>query len=326
MKKALITGITGQDGSYLAELLLARDYEVHGLVRRSSVVTRDRIDHLHLDASLADRFFLHYGDLTDSTSLHHIVSAIRPDEVYNLAGQSHVGVSFEMPEYTISVNGQGVVRLLEAIRLAGLADTCRFYQASTSEMFGLSSPLQSEATPFYPRSPYGTAKLQGHWAVVNYRESYSMYAVSGILFNHESPRRGENFVTRKITSGVARIRAGLAETLVLGNLSAVRDWGYAPEYVDGMWRMLQASSPADYVLATGVGTTVEEFCALAFEAGGLDWRDHVLTSTSFERPAEVPALIGDASAAAAALGWKASVTAPELARLMVEADLGALGL
>ncbi|MGK2874577.1 MAG: GDP-mannose 4,6-dehydratase [Nocardioides sp.] len=326
MKKALITGITGQDGSYLAELLLERDYEVHGLVRRSSVVARDRIDHLHLDDSLAGRFFLHYGDLTDSTSLHHVVSSVRPDEVYNLAAQSHVGVSFEMPEYTMSVNGQGIVRILEAIRSCGLADTCRFYQASTSEMFGLSAPPQRESTAFYPRSPYGTAKLQAHWAVVNYRESYSMYAVSGILFNHESPRRAENFVTRKITSGVARIRAGQASTLMLGNLDAVRDWGYAPEYVDGMWRMLQGTSPVDYVLATGVGTTVREFCSTAFAAGGLSWQDHVLTSTDFERPAEVPTLIGDAARAGAELGWKASVTSAELARLMVESDLAAAGL
>jgi GDPmannose 4,6-dehydratase len=314
LRRAFITGITGQDGSYLAELLLTKGYEVHGLVRRSSSLNRTRIDHLHHD----DRLHLHYGDLTDGVSLVNLVRAMEPHEVYNLGAMSHVKVSFEMPDYTTSVNAVGTLRLLEAIRAAGL--DCRFYQASTSEMFGSTPPPQNEDSKFHPRSPYGASKLQAHWVTVNYREAYDLFAVSGILFNHESPRRGENFVTRKITKGVAAIAAGIQESVSLGNLDAVRDWGYAPEYVEGMWAMLQADEPDDYVLATGVGTTVREFCEAAFAHAGLDWRDHVVHDASFERPTEVDALIGDASRASERLHWKARTTALELARLMVDAD------
>jgi GDPmannose 4,6-dehydratase len=331
MKRALITGITGQDGSYLAELLLEKGYEVHGLVRRSSSVNRDRIDPIYLNPENAGRLVLHYGDLTDSTSLVNIVRAADPHEVYNLAAQSHVAVSFEMPEYTASADAIGVIRLLEAVRLH--APEARFYQASTSEMFGLTPPPQHEDTHFHPRSPYGAAKLHAHWATINYREAYGLFAVSGILFNHESPRRGESFVTRKITRAVARLVSTSSTTaenptsgpaLTLGNLDAIRDWGYAKEYVEGMWRMLQQDSPHDYVLATGVGTTVSEFCDLAFSHVGLDWREHVVTDPRFERPAEVPELIGDATRAATDLGWKASTTVAELAALMVDADIAAL--
>jgi GDPmannose 4,6-dehydratase len=314
LRRAFITGITGQDGSYLAELLLTKGYEVHGLVRRSSSLNRTRIDHLHHD----DRLHLHYGDLTDGVSLVNLVRAMEPHEVYNLGAMSHVKVSFEMPDYTTSVNAVGTLRLLEAIRAAGL--DCRFYQASTSEMFGSTPPPQNEDSKFHPRSPYGASKLQAHWVTVNYREAYDLFAVSGILFNHESPRRGENFVTRKITKGVAAIAAGIQESVSLGNLDAVRDWGYAPEYVEGMWAMLQADEPDDYVLATGVGTTVREFCEAAFAHAGLDWHDHVVHDASFERPTEVDALIGDASRASERLHWKARTTALELARLMVDAD------
>jgi GDPmannose 4,6-dehydratase len=321
-KRALITGITGQDGSYLAELLLEKGYEVHGLVRRSSSFNRGRIDPIYLDPANTGRLNLHYGDLTDSTSLVNIVRAAQPDEVYNLAAQSHVAVSFEMPEYTASADAIGVIRLLEAVRQH--APEARFYQASTSEMFGLTPPPQHEGTHFHPRSPYGAAKLHAHWATVNYREAYGLYAVSGILFNHESPRRGESFVTRKITRAVAAIKRGQTQTIALGNLDAIRDWGYAKEYVEGMWRMLQQDDPDDYVLATGVGTTVRDFCNLAFSHVGLDWRDHVVTDPRFERPAEVPELIGDATRAATDLGWKAATTVGELARLMVDADLAAL--
>ena len=321
-KRALITGITGQDGSYLAELLLEKGYEVHGLVRRSSSFNRGRIDPIYLDPANEGRLQLHYGDLTDSTSLTNIVRAAQPDEVYNLAAQSHVAVSFEMPEYTASADAIGAIRLLEAVRQH--APAARLYQASTSEMFGLTPPPQHEGTHFHPRSPYGAAKLHAHWATINYREAYGLFAVSGILFNHESPRRGESFVTRKITRAVARIKAGQATSVTLGNLDAVRDWGYAKEYVEGMWRMLQQDQPGDYVLATGVGTTVREFCELAFSHVGLDWRDHVVTDPRFERPAEVPELLGDASRAASELGWKASTNVAQLAALMVDADLAAL--
>ncbi|MBO9521822.1 MAG: GDP-mannose 4,6-dehydratase [Nocardioidaceae bacterium] len=314
MKRALITGITGQDGSYLAELLLDKGYEVHGLVRRASTLNRTRIDHLHGNTAL----HLHYGDLTDGTALVNLVHHIRPDEVYNLGAQSHVKVSFSMPDYTASTNAIGTMRLLEAIRAAGL--DCRFYQASTSEMFGATPPPQNEDSKFHPRSPYGASKLQAHWVTVNYREAYGLFAVSGILFNHESPRRGENFVTRKITKAVAAIEAGIQEHVELGNLDAVRDWGFAPEYVEGMWRMLQADEPDDYVLATGEGHTVREFCEAAFAHAGLEWRDHVKYNDSFERPSEVDALIGDSSKAEQALGWKARTTALDLARLMVDAD------
>ncbi len=314
VKRAFITGITGQDGSYLAELLLGKGYDVHGLVRRSSMLNRGRIDHLKDDPNLT----LHYGDLTDGVSLVNLVRLIEPEEVYNLGAQSHVKISFEMPDHTASTNAIGTLRLLEAIRAAGL--DCRFYQASTSEMFGLTPPPQSETSVFHPRSPYGASKLQAHWVTVNYREAYDLYAVSGILFNHESPRRGENFVTRKITKAVAAIEAGITDHVELGNLEAVRDWGYAPEYVEGMWRMLQADEPDDYVLATGEGHTVRDFLDAAFSHAGLHWEDHVKHNDAFERPSEVDALIGDASKARAALGWQARTTAPDLARLMVDAD------
>jgi len=319
MKRAFITGITGQDGSYLAELLLEKGYEVHGLVRRASTLNRGRIDHLHRDPNLR----LHYGDLTDGVSLVNLIHEIEPHEVYNLGAQSHVKVSFEMPEYTASTDAVGTLRLLEAIRAAGI--DCRFYQASTSEMFGGTPPPQDEHTAFYPRSPYGAAKLYSHWVTVNYREAYDVYAVSGILFNHESPRRGESFVTRKITLGVAAIKHGVTDRLDLGNLDAVRDWGYAPEYVEGMWRMLQQDEPTDYVLATGVGHSVREFCAAAFAHAGLDWEQHVRHDKQYERPTEVDALIGDASKARELLGWEARTTADELARIMVDADIEQLG-
>ncbi|MFD0807168.1 GDP-mannose 4,6-dehydratase [Nocardioides caeni] len=320
MKRAFITGITGQDGSYLAELLLEKGYEVHGLVRRSSSFNRGRIDPIwttHPQA--ADHLHLHYGDMTDGVSLVNLIRDIAPHEVYNLAAQSHVKVSFEMPEYTASADGIGTIRLLEAIRQAGLES--RFYQASTSEMFGATPPPQDEQTAFYPRSPYGAAKLYAHWATVNYREAYGMYAVSGILFNHESPRRGETFVTRKITQAVARIKLGQQDRLVLGNLDAVRDWGYAKEYVEGMWRMLQHDEPQTFVLGTGVGATVREFCQTAFEHVGLDWEAHVDYDERYERPTEVDALIADPSKAIDILGWKATTHARELATLMVDADL-----
>jgi GDPmannose 4,6-dehydratase len=313
-KRALITGITGQDGSYLAELLLDKGYEVHGLVRRSSTINRGRIDHLHQSSSL----HLHYGDLTDGVSLVNLIREITPHEVYNLGAQSHVKVSFEMPEYTASTDATGTLRLLEAIRAAKI--DCRFYQASTSEMFGATPPPQHENTTFYPRSPYGAAKLYAHWVTVNYREAYDLFAVSGILFNHESPRRGESFVTRKITLGVASIKLGITDHLTLGNLDAIRDWGFAKEYVEGMWRMLQHDEPQDYVLATGIGTTVREFCQYAFSHAGLNWEDHVRYNESYERPTEVDALIGDASKAREVLGWKPDTDAEALAKLMVDAD------
>jgi GDPmannose 4,6-dehydratase len=315
MKRAFITGITGQDGSYMAELLLAKGYEVHGLVRRSSSLNRTRIDHLHGNEAL----HLHYGDLTDGVSLVNLVHAIAPDEVYNLGAQSHVKVSFGVPDYTASTNAIGTMRLLEAIHATGLG--CRFYQASTSEMFGSTPPPQNETSVFHPRSPYGASKLHAHWVTVNYREAYGLFAVSGILFNHESPRRGENFVTRKITKAAAAIKAGVETHVNLGNLDAVRDWGYAPEYVEGMWRMLQADEPTDYVLATGIGTTVRDFADAAFSRLGLSWQDHVKHDESFERPAEVDALIGDASKARAQLGWTPRTNAVELANLMVDSDL-----
>lgn len=322
-KVALITGITGQDGSYLAELLLDKGYEVHGLIRRASTFNTARIEHIYEDPHRPDaRLFLHYGDLCDGGRLATLLSKINPDEVYNLAAQSHVRVSFEEPEYTGDTTGVGSVRLLEAVRLAGVS--CRFYQASSSEMFGASPPPQSELTPFYPRSPYGVAKVYSYWITKNYREAYGMFAVNGILFNHESPRRGETFVTRKISRAVARINAGLDSELYLGNLDAVRDWGYAPEYVEGMWRMLQADEPDDYVLATGTGYTVAQFVELAFEHVGLDWQEYVRFDEKYVRPTEVDSLIGDPSKAHRLLDWKAEVHTPELARIMVDADIDAL--
>jgi GDPmannose 4,6-dehydratase len=314
-RSALITGITGQDGSYLAELLLEKGYDVHGLVRRASSLNRQRIDHLAGNPKL----HLHYGDLTDGISLVHLVHRVQPDEVYNLGAQSHVQVSFEMPEYTASADAVGTLRLLEAIRESG-RDT-RFYQASTSEMFGATPPPQNEQSKFHPRSPYGAAKVYSHWVTVNYREAYDVYAVSGILFNHESPRRGESFVTRKITRGVAAIVEGKADHIDLGNLSAIRDWGYAKEYVEGMWRMLQQDEPDDYVLATGVGYTVRDFCEFAFSHAGLEWEKYVRHDNKYERPSEVDALIGDASKAKDVLGWQAQTDGKALASLMVDADI-----
>ncbi len=324
MKKALVTGITGQDGSYLAELLLSKGYEVHGIVRRASTFNTSRIDHLYQDPHINDvHLFLHYGDIADSTNLVKLLYRIQPDEVYHLAAQSHVRVSFDIPEYTGDVTGLGTVRILEAIRETGLKT--RFYQASSSEMFGLvqESP-QRETTRFYPRSPYGAAKVYAYWLTVNYRESYGIFACNGILFNHESPRRGETFVTRKITRGVAEIKAGLATKLYLGNLDAKRDWGYAKEYVVAMWLMLQQDQPDDFVIATGEIHSVREFVEEAFSYVGLDWREYVAIDPKYYRPAEVDQLVGDASKALRQLGWSAQTRFTNLARLMVDADLAAL--
>jgi GDPmannose 4,6-dehydratase len=319
-KSALITGVTGQDGSYLAELLLGKGYEVHGIIRRSSTFNTERLDEIYEDPHVVGRrLVLHYGDLTDSVSLVNLLRDVAPDEVYHLGAQSHVKVSFEIPEYTAEATGVATIRLLEAIR-ASRIDT-RFYQASSSEMFGSTPPPQNETTPFHPRSPYGAAKVFGYWATVNYREAYDLFAVNGILFNHESPRRGETFVTRKITRAVARIKHGLQSTLYLGNLDARRDWGFAPEYVDGMYRMLQADAPSDYVLATGVGASVRDFVETAFTHAGLDWKQHVEIDPNYLRPSEVDDLLGDASKAKETLGWQASTHWDALARLMTDADL-----
>ena len=323
MKKALITGITGQDGSYLAELLLSKGYEVHGLKRRSSSFNTDRIDHIYRDFHDSEtHLFLHYADLTDAISLAGVLADVRPDEIYNLGAQSHVKVSFETPEYTCDVVGLGTVRLLEAMRRAGLKS--RFYQASSSEMFGSTPPPQGESSAFHPRSPYACAKLFAHSCTVNYRESYGLHASCGILFNHESPRRGETFVTRKITRAVAHIKLGLQDKLFLGNLDARRDWGYAPDYVNAMWLMLQQDEPADYVIGTGEMRSVREFVEHAFAAAGLDWRPYVEIDPRYYRPAEVDALQADSSKARRVLGWRPSVTFAELVKLMVEADLTAL--
>lgn len=320
MRTALITGITGQDGSYLAELLLERGYNVHGLVRRSSSFNTDRIDGIYQDPHESQRrLFLHNGDLSDGTGLVNLIREIQPDEVFHLAAQSHVKVSFEMPEYTGDTTGLGTIRLLEAIRLS--RPETRFYQASSSELYGSTPPPQNEDTPFHPRSPYSVAKLYGYWAVVNYREAYGMHATNGVLFNHESPRRGETFVTRKITRAVARIKLGLQEHLWLGNLDSVRDWGFAKEYVEGMWRMLQADSPDDYVLATGHAMTVRDFCVAAFNRVDLDWEQYVRYDARYERPSEVDALIGDARKAERHLGWKAKTFGQDLVDLMVDADM-----
>jgi GDPmannose 4,6-dehydratase len=320
MKCALITGITGQDGSYLAEFLLARDYQVHGLIRRSSSFNTGRIDHLYQDPhDPGRRLFLHYGDLHDGTGLASLIAKITPDEIYHLGAQSHVRVSFDLPAYTGDVTGLSTVHLLEAVRAVG--STARFYQASSSEMFGATPPPQHELTPFHPRSPYGISKVFGYWTARNYREAYGLFAVNGILFNHESPRRGETFVTRKISMAAARIAAGLQEHVYLGNLDAVRDWGYAAEYVEAMWLMLQADQPDDYVVATGAPCTVREFALHAFARLGLDFEAHVRFDERYLRPSEVDALIGDASKAEAELGWRARTRAPDLARLMVDADV-----
>jgi GDPmannose 4,6-dehydratase len=321
LKKALITGITGQDGSYLAELLLERGYEVHGVVRRSSSFNTQRIDHIYVDPHTAGaRLFLHYGDLNDASSLNLLLRRIRPDEIYNLGAQSHVRVSFDVPEYTGEVTGLGATRLLEAVRELDLTST-RIYQASSSEMFGASPPPQNEATPFYPRSPYGAAKVYAYWIGVNYREAYGMFVTNGILFNHESPRRGETFVTRKVTRAASRIKLGLQKKLFLGNLEAKRDWGYAKDYVEAMWMMLQADKPSDYVVATGEAHSVRELCEVAFSHVGLDYREVVDVDPRYYRPTEVDYLLGDPSKATRELGWKPRTTFAELVRIMMEADL-----
>jgi GDPmannose 4,6-dehydratase len=321
-KVALVTGVTGQDGSYLAELLLSKGYEVHGLIRRSSTFNTSRIDHIYQDPHETDpKLFLHYGDLIDGVGLTNLVREIQPTEVYNLGAQSHVQVSFTMPQYTGQVDAVGAVGLLEAIRSAAI-DT-RFYQASTSELFGSTPPPQNEESVFKPRSPYAAAKLMAYWCTVNYREGYGMHATNGILFNHESPRRGETFVTRKITRAVAEIANGSKKKLFLGNLDAVRDWGYAKEYVESMWVMLQQDKPSDYVVATGVGATVKEFAEASFARVGLNWQDHIEVDQKYIRPTEVDALIGDPTKATKELKWKAKTHWRELAELMVDADMAA---
>ena len=326
MKRALLTGITGQDGSYLAELLLEKGYEVHGIVRRSSSMNRGRIDHLQgYEHGENKRLHLHYGDLSDGVSLVKLLYQLKPDEIYNLAAQSHVRVSFDVPEYTADITGVGVVRILEAIIESGIGKKVRYYQASSSEMFGKVQAIpQVETTPFYPRSPYGCAKVFAHWLTINYRESYNLFACSGILFNHESPRRGESFVTRKITIAAARIKLGLQKDLYLGNLDAQRDWGYAPEYVEGMWRMLQQDQPDDYILATNETHSIEEFLDAAFGHLNLDWKAHVKFDPHFLRPTEVDLLKGDSSKAQKQLGWEPATRMKALAKLMVQADLDAL--
>lgn len=323
MKKALITGITGQDGSYLADLLLAKGYEVHGIIRRSSTFNTDRIDHLYQDPHVNGvKLFLHYGDLADSVNLVKLIYQLKPDEIYHLGAQSHVRVSFDIPEYTADVTGVGTIRILEAMREAGV--NSRFYQASSSEMFGKVQDVpQTETTSFWPRSPYGVAKVFAFWATVNYRESYGMHATNGILFNHESPRRGETFVTRKITRAVAAIKLGRQKELYLGNLDAKRDWGYAPEYVEAMWLMLQQDSSDDFVVATGETHTIREFLDEAFGHVNLDWKDYVKHDARYERPAEVDLLVGDASKAKRQIGWEPKVRFAELVRIMVDADLAA---
>jgi GDPmannose 4,6-dehydratase len=317
MPTALVTGISGQDGSYLAELLLAKGYEVHGVVRRSSSIARSRIDHLESDH--LDNLHLHYGDLGDPLGLVRIIDRYEPTEVYNLAAQSHVAISFQQPEYTGDVTGVGAMRLLEALRVAD--SPARFYQASSSELYGSTPPPQSETTPFHPRSPYAVAKLYAYWATVNYRESYDMYACNGILFNHESPRRGENFVTRKITRGVADIVHGRATELRLGNLDARRDWGFAGDYVEAMWLMLQQDKPDDFVIATGEAHSVREFCEVAFGHVDLDWEQYVVVDPEFFRPAEVDYLLGDPSKAERQLSWKPRTAFEDLVRMMLDADL-----
>jgi GDPmannose 4,6-dehydratase len=323
-KKALITGVTGQDGSYLAELLLAKGYEVHGIIRRASTFNTGRLESIYMDPHAArSRFFLHYGDMSDASALARLIGKIQPEEIYNLAAQSHVRVSFDSPEYTTDITATGAVRLLEAIRETGIRP--RFYQASSSEMFGQVREVpQTETTPFYPRSPYACAKVFAYWITVNYRESYQLFACNGILFNHESPRRGETFVTRKITRAVAHIQAGLQDKLFLGNLEAKRDWGYAREYVEAMWLMLQQDSPEDYVIATGETHSVSEFLEVAFSHVGLDWRKHVEIDPRYYRPAEVDLLKGDSSKARRQLGWEPKTRFVDLVKLMVDADVQTL--
>jgi GDPmannose 4,6-dehydratase len=336
MKKALITGITGQDGSYLAEILLEKDYEVHGIIRRSSSFNTGRIDHIINDERYKDQFFFHYGDVTDASNLNRLLEMIEPDEIYNLAAQSHVQVSFEIPDYTAQVDALGTLRFLDAIRETRLKT--KFYQASTSELFGkVQETPQKETTPFYPRSPYGVAKLYGYWIIVNYREAYDLFACNGILFNHESPRRGETFVTRKITRAAARIKEGLQDTLLLGNLNAKRDWGYAPEYCEGMWRILQQDKPEDFILATGEQHSVREFVECTFkeldvhidwqgegenEAGidGATGKTIIGINSKYYRPTEVETLLGDATKAKVQLGWEATTPFTELVKMMVQSD------
>jgi GDPmannose 4,6-dehydratase len=322
-KTAFVTGITGQDGSYLAELLLSKGYEVHGLIRRASTFNTQRIDHLYLDPhNPKATLFLHYGDLTDGSRLATLLAEIKPDEIYNLAAQSHVRVSFDEPEYTGDTTGLGTIRLLEAIRQS--VPEAKFYQASSSEMFGAANPPQNEETEFYPRSPYGVAKVYSFWITKNYREAYGIFASNGILFNHESPRRGETFVTRKITRAVARIAKGVQKELYLGNLDARRDWGYAPEYVVGMWQMLQADKPDDFVLGTGTDLSVKDFVRLSFEHVNLDWEKFVKFDEKYLRPTEVDSLVGDSAKAEKTLGWKASVGPEQLAGVMVDHDIAML--
>jgi GDPmannose 4,6-dehydratase len=320
VKRALITGITGQDGSYLAELLLSKEYEVHGLIRRSSTFNTDRIDHIYTDPhDPKSKLFLHYGDLNDSSQLSNLIYNLQPDEIYHLGAQSHVRVSFDMPDYTGDVTGLGTTRMLEAIRRSGIRT--RFYQASSSEMFGDSPPPQNEATPFRPRSPYAAAKVYSYWMARNYREGYKLFAVNGILFNHESPRRGETFVTRKITRALARIKMGLEDKIYLGNLKAKRDWGYAKDFVEAMWLMLQQEEPDDFVVATGESHSVEEFLEEAFGHVGLDWKDHVEIDPRYFRPTDVDFLQGDASKARKKLGWEPKVRFKQLVRIMVDSDI-----
>jgi GDPmannose 4,6-dehydratase len=322
-KRALLTGLTGQDGSYLAELLLAKGYEVHGIIRRSSSFNTGRIEHLYKDPHEPEtHLFSHYGDLADPVALTRLIYTLQPDEIYNLGAQSHVRVSFDIPEYTFDVTGGGTLRLLEAIRESEVQ--ARFYQASSSEIFGSSPPPQDESTPFHPRSPYAVAKVAAYWSTVNYREAYGMFAVNGVLFNHESPRRGETFVTRKITRAVARIKAGLEDRLYMGNLDAERDWGYAPDFVEAMWLMLQAEEPDDYVVATGEKHSVREALEVAFGHAGLDPDEHVEIDPRYFRPAEVDSLLGDPSKAREKLGWEPKVRFRELIELMVDADIAAL--
>lgn len=317
---AFITGITGQDGSYLAELLLAKGYEVHGLIRRSSSFNTGRLNDIYQDPHVDNRkMILHYGDLQDSTSLANLIREIKPKEIYNLGAQSHVKVSFEIPEYTADITGTGTIRLLEAIRASGIET--KFYQASSSELYGSTPPPQNEQTPFHPRSPYGSAKIFSYWSTVNYREAYGMHASNGILFNHESPRRGATFVTRKITRAVARIAAGIEKEVYLGNLDSVRDWGYAKEFVEAMWLMLQQPKGDDFVIATGESATVRQFAEVAFKKANLNWEDHVKIDKRYLRPSEVDSLVGDASKAQKVLGWKAKTNWKKLAEIMVEADI-----
>lgn len=325
VKRALITGITGQDGSYLAELLLTKGYEVHGVIRRSSNFNTGRIDHIYQDPhGIERRLYLHYGDLSSGEQLTGLIYNMQPEEIYHLGAQSHVRVSFDLPEFTGAVTGLGTVRLLEAIRNSGIK--CRFYQAGSSEMFGSAPPPQNEKTAFHPRSPYGAAKVYSHWMTVNYREAYGMYSANGMLFNHESPRRGETFVTRKISRAVVRIRSGKQSKLYLGNLDARRDWGYAPEYVEGMWRILQQDDPSDYVLGTGEAHTVREFVEEAFAYVDMDWKEHVDLDARYRRPSEVDFLLADAQKAHRELGWDPCVKFKELVHIMIDADSEAMGL